>query len=162
MSLVRHYRNADIIFDDHENLLDFDKEFRLTCKILDDYLNNISKRYNEGLFKDDTTLFLRVAPSSALTIYVGISKDNNPYIFTYNAIDKIVSKDIPYYIFSRIGKEPYIYMLEDAIKAEGLGKYKVFETPSIKSQILTLVNTYDLSLQNKKERNAIDRFNEER
>lgn len=33
-------------------------------------------------------MFLRVAPASEITIYVGISRKHNPYLFLYDAKEK--------------------------------------------------------------------------
>lgn len=152
MSLKISYRNVNIVFANHTDLLQEHVRFDQTCRVLDDYLDNISRRYQDGLFSTDTVLFIRVAPSNALTIYVGITKNNNPYLFVYDALEKKVSKDIPYEIFVQIGKAPYVYMLEDAIKMKNAYKYKVFETPEIKAQINNLVKQYDLAVKQKGER----------
>ena len=45
------------------------------------------------MYNEDTTLFVRMAPSTALVIYVGVGKDYNPYLFLYDVIEKQIKKE---------------------------------------------------------------------
>ena len=143
MALRVPYRNAQILFENHTDLLNNQSEFDEICTSVNTFFENLKTRFDKGLFKENQYMFLRVAPSSELTIYVGISRKHNPYLFLYNAKTKQASAEIDYDLFKKIGKSPYIYVLEDAIKAINREKFNMFTNEDMNKEFDKLAKQFD-------------------
>ncbi len=137
------YRSARIIFADRDEYREKEEEFLNTKRAMDGLLDNLKTRLEDGIFKDNKAFFFRVAPSDAITTYIGLSHNHNPYVFSYDARTKQVSRNIPYDFFRKIGIAPYTYIFEDVIKDKYMAAQEAFFTEDIKKQLETLSKEYD-------------------
>ena len=143
MSYSVEYRNAKIVFSDKNDWEENNIKFEKTKQVMNDLLDNLKIRLEDGVFDDDMVYFFRVAPSDHITTYIGLTNRHNPYIFSYDARNKTVSEEIPYSFFEKIGMAPYIYVFEDIIKDKNTAQQKALLEKDVLSQLKTLSNKYD-------------------
>lgn len=121
--LTIKYRNANITFDNHTNLLLNQNDLNKLFERLDVLFDKAKFRYDKGLIQSDAIIFIRLRQTQNLSIYIGVGKSDNPYLFLYDAKTKNISKDIPYVLFKMLENDIIIGDLEDKLNNIGNPKY---------------------------------------
>ena len=133
--LTIKYKNANISFDNHTDLLINRDELEKLFNRLDVLFDKVTLRYNNLNILNDSIVFVRLRQTDNLSVYVGVGKSDNPYLFLYNASTKMISKDIPYESFKMLENEIIIGDLEEKLNNIGNPKYNNLLPPDIFEQI---------------------------
>ena len=153
-----NYRNTCVSFENHTKLEEYKDDFNLICRELDSALavleTDVFKKKLQSVNETKTSGFLTVlllkCTDEKLTLFVGINKNNNPYLFLYNNIEKRITNTISWKLFSSFREELFLGMLEN--KAQGLVALSNLyqNTPNLYESILKLIRLDDVMRQNSK------------
>lgn len=133
--LIIKYKNANITFNNHTDLLINRDELEKLFNRLDVLFDKVTLRYNNLNIVNDSIVFVRLRQTDNLSVYIGVGKSDNPYLFLYNASTKMISKDISYESFKMLENEIIIGDLEEKLNNIGNPKYNNLLPPDIFEQI---------------------------
>ena len=137
------YRNINITFDNHEDLFISKSDIDKITSRLDILLDSVKYRYERGVFEKDSISFVRLKNKNHLSIFVGIGRKKNPYLFVYNSLSNTVTNDLPYESFKMLDKDIIMGDLEDKLKNIGNERYHNLISKEVYKELEKLADEYD-------------------
>ena len=141
--LTIKYRNLKVLFDNHTDLLINKRDVDDLFSHLDTLFDKVSAKYKNNQFDKDSVSFVRLKDTQNLSVYIGIGKNSNPYLFVYNSKTKEVSDEIPYELFQLLDKDFIYGDLEEKLNNIGNPKYRNLVSSEELRNILNYLDSYE-------------------
>ena len=141
--LTIKYRNIKILFENHTDLLINKEDMDTLFSHLNTLFDRVSVQYKNGRIRKDSISFIRLKNVQNLSVYIGVNKNSNPYLFVYNSKTKEVFDEINYNLFQLLDNDYIFGDLEDKLNNIGNSKYNNLVSEEELKNILDYLDFYE-------------------